>query len=186
MSFRIVRAAIAAEKESMLHEARLLLLLAGCSHRGDGSIEGFTKLAKLDFFLRYPVYFERAVKKLRRRPPEVPMLPHERNTVESKMIRFRYGPWDPRYRSWIGILTAKGLVNARGEGRGSVHLTLTESGRDVAETLALLPDFSDLAARANLVGQVAGGQTGNHLKELVYETVPEIGGMTWGEQIELV
>lgn len=184
MSFRIVRAAVAAEKESTLHEARLLLLLAGCSHRGDGSIGGFTKLAKLDFFLRYPVYFERVVKKLRRRPPVVPMQPHEHDTVESKMIRFRYGPWDPRYRSWIGILTAKGLVAARAEGRASVHLTLTEKGKAVAETLAQSPEFADLAERANLVGQVAGQETGNRLKTLVYETVPEIGGMTWGDQIE--
>ncbi len=184
MSFRIVRAAVATERESALHEARLLLLLSGCSHRGDGAIEGFTKLAKLDFFLRYPVYFERLVKKLRRRPVIVPMQPHERDTVESKMIRFRYGPWDPRYRSWIGILSAKGLVAARPEGRASVHLTLTDQGRAVAATLAQSPEFFDLAVRANLVGQVAGQETGNRLKELVYETVPEIGSMTWGEQIE--
>lgn len=184
MSFRIVRTAIAAERESTLHEARLLLLLAGCALRGDGAIEGFTKLAKLDFFLRYPVFLERVTRKLRRRPPAVPMQLHERDTVESKMIRFRYGPWDPRYRSWIGILTAKGLVIARPEGRSSVHLTLTDQGRAVAARLAQLPDFADLAARAEVVGTVLGRETGNRLKELVYETVPEIGGMTWGDQIE--
>ena len=186
MSFRIVRTAIAAERDSTLHEARLLLLLSGCSHRGDGAIEGFTKLAKLDFFLRYPVFLERVIKKLRRRPLAVPMQPHEQDTVESKMIRFRYGPWDPRYRSWIGILAAKGLVMARPEGRSSVHLTLTEQGRTVAETLARSPEFDDLAARAGLIGQVLGRETGNRLKQLVYETVPEIGGMTWGEQIDAV
>ena len=184
MSFRIVRTAIAAERDSTLHEARLLLLLSGCALRSGGAIKGITKLAKLDFFLRYPVFLERVVKKLRRRPPAVPMQPHARDTVESKMIRFRYGPWDPRYRSWIGILAAKGLVTARPEGRSSVHLTLTDRGRAVAATLAQSPDFADLAARAEVVGTVLGQETGNSLKELVYEAIPEIGGMTWGDQIE--
>ena len=91
MSFRIVRTAIAAERESTLHEARLLLLLAGCGLRGDGAIEGFTKLAKLDFFLRYPVYLERVVRKLRRRPPVVSLQPPERDTGEGREI----SDWSP-------------------------------------------------------------------------------------------
>lgn len=43
------------------------------------------------------------------------MLEFEAETVESKMVRFRYGPWDARYRSWIGVLTAKGVIVARSE-----------------------------------------------------------------------
>ena len=41
-------------------EARLLLLIEAFSRR-ENILEGRTKLAKLDFFLRYPIYFERAL-----------------------------------------------------------------------------------------------------------------------------
>ena len=41
-------------------EARLLLLIEAFS-RGIKTLEGRTKLAKLDFFLRYPRYFHRAL-----------------------------------------------------------------------------------------------------------------------------
>lgn len=184
MSFSIIRAAIAAERDSTLHEARLLLLIWACSKERDGAIEGITKLAKLDFFLRYPTYFEKVVQKIRRRPPAVPMQEYERATVESKMIRFRYGPWDPRYREWIGVLAAKGLILARPESRSAVHLTLTEKGKIIADGLASLESFSDLANRSLLVSHICGGLSGNKLKEYVYEVVPELGQMDWGEEIQ--
>jgi hypothetical protein len=49
------------EGDDSLHLGRLLVLLeAFGGRRGDQPIEGLTKLAKLDFLLRYPVYLERA------------------------------------------------------------------------------------------------------------------------------
>ncbi len=40
------------------HAARLLLLLSVCGV--SGRIDGLTKMAKLDFFARYPAFFETA------------------------------------------------------------------------------------------------------------------------------
>jgi hypothetical protein len=39
------------------HAGRLLLLLKFCGQRG--YIDGLTKLAKLDFFVRYPHFFDK-------------------------------------------------------------------------------------------------------------------------------
>ena len=108
----------------------------------------------------------------------------ETDTVESKMIRFRYGPWDARYRNWIGVLTAKGLIVARPEGRNTVHLSLTEKGQAVAAQVAELPDFHDLDARAKIVCSIVGNMNGTHLKDLIYEVVPELNKMPWGEEIK--
>ena len=79
---------------SLEGEARLLLLIAAFSRR-TRVLEGRTKLAKLDFLLRYPLYFERA---LHIRRPQLKPSPHlHQPDVESRMVRYRYGPWDPAY-----------------------------------------------------------------------------------------
>jgi len=185
MSLRIVDAAIETEQADQLHEARLLLLLNCVTKGGNGSVEGITKLAKIDFLLRYPLYFQRLINLLnveRNRKIRVPINEFETDTVESKMIRFRYGPWDPRYRRWIGILVAKGLADTYLQGR-TVHVRLTQNGAEIASRLAQAEDFRDLAARSELVAKTVGPRSGSWLKNTIYRVVPELTGMNWGEEI---
>ncbi len=184
MSLRIVESAVAAEQADALHEARLLLLLQQQADKGDGTVNGITKLAKMDFLLRYPLYFERLLRARYKRPPAVVMQPYERDTVESRMIRFRYGPWDRRYRRWIGLLVAKGLVDSFVSGR-TVHVRLTDRGKQVAGSIAQQADFADLNARTEQVSKAVGTMSGSALKDLIYRVVPELTGMNWGEEIQL-
>jgi hypothetical protein len=186
MSLRIIDAAIETEQANQLHEARLLLLLRYVTKNGEVSVDGIMKLAKIDFLLRYPLYFQRLVDRLntdRKRKIAVPIKEFESDTVESKMIRFRYGPWDPRYRRWIGILVAKGLADTYLQGK-TVHIKLTQRGTEIASTIAEAEDFRDLAERSELVAKTVGSRSGTWLKETIYEVVPELTGMTWGEEIE--
>jgi len=182
MSLRIVESAAAAEHDDALHQARLLLLLRQQADKGDGTVNGITKLAKMDFLLRYPIYFERLLRARYKRPPTVVMQPYERSTVESRMIRFRYGPWDRRYRRWIGLLVAKRLVDSYVSGR-TVHVRLTDRGRQVADSLAQLHAFADLSARTEQVSKAVGAMSGSAMKDLIYQIVPELTGMSWGEEI---
>lgn len=77
------------------HAARLLLLIRIC---GTASrIDGLTKLAKLDFFVRYPDFFEVASKT----PASGNTYKH---TIESAMVRHHYGPWDKRYYHVLSVL----------------------------------------------------------------------------------
>ncbi|MEG1452058.1 hypothetical protein [Brevundimonas sp.] len=66
MSLGLLKAAARAENNDGLHLMRLLILLRCADKRGrtPKPVEGITKLAKLDFLLRYPVYLERALLKL--------------------------------------------------------------------------------------------------------------------------
>src|SRR5262245_34423509 len=88
----------ALEEAGMSQEGRLLLLIeaftAGDSQEG---IRGLTKLAKLDFLLRYPTFLERALHARNRSTHSVKVKPFERLSVESRMVRYRFGPWDHRY-----------------------------------------------------------------------------------------
>lgn len=185
MSLTVLKAAADAENADGLHLARLLVLLRCADMRGKSKskpVEGITKLAKLDFLLRYPVYLERALVSLGKSAEGAAVLPRERTTVETKMIRFRYGPWDGRYRRWLSLLSARGLITLSMSGR-KIEIGLTDHGRALAEDLAARPVFHDLAVRGAVVVKTVGSMPGTKLKDFVYQIVPEITGMKWGEEI---
>ncbi|MBB1179228.1 hypothetical protein ABE444_09565 [Brevundimonas pondensis] len=184
MSLGVLKAAARAENTDGLHLMRLLVLLRCADKRGrtPKPVEGITKLAKLDFLLRYPVYLERALVARGKSPDAVHLSPRERTTVETRMIRFRYGPWDGRYRRWLSLLSARGLVTLSLSGR-KIEIGLTDAGRAVADDFAQRPLFADLAERGTLVVKTVGDMSAMKLKDFVYEIVPEITGMKWGQEI---
>lgn len=100
------------------------------------------------------------------------------------MIRFRFGPWDKRYRRWISLLVSKGLAHAYLEGR-TVNVKLTAAGSAVAARLAELEEFRSLAKRSQIVASAVGGYSATKLKDFVYKVFPEIVDMQWGRHIEL-
>ena len=77
------------------HAARLLVLLLRCGHGRRNRIQGRTKLAKLDFFIRYPAFLEKARNELRRRSSGLQEWTARGAEVEAPTIRDRYGPWIP-------------------------------------------------------------------------------------------
>ncbi|MCB2411118.1 hypothetical protein [Hymenobacter lucidus] len=190
MSLKIVKAAAQLEKQDDFHLARLLLLLNAYDKASKNSMEGITKLAKLDFLLRYPTCLDRVLKSqtkvnsIKAAARAQPIEENEIRTIESKMIRFRYGPWDDRYRRWIGLLVAKGLVIAFLDNK-TVNLKVTDVGHTVAEQLAEQSEFHQLSTRSELVVQLVGKMAATALKNYIYEIVPEITAMKWGDEISL-
>jgi hypothetical protein len=77
------------EENEPLHLARLLLLLRAFIKDEQSAIEGITKLAKLDFLLRYPTYFEAALVARGVKPRKVALPEFERNTIEASMVRYK-------------------------------------------------------------------------------------------------
>src|SRR3989304_7704696 len=86
---------------SPLGEGRLLILINAFT-TPTKSLEGRTKLAKLDFFLRYPGHLERALAILG--PAKISIPEEEQENIETKMVRYRFGPWDPSYFSLLGTI----------------------------------------------------------------------------------
>ena len=151
---------IAADDLLEFHAGRLLLLFRCCGTAG--RIDGLTKMAKLDFFVRYPQFFNTACKKLG--------LPSESvaQSVESSMIRFHYGPWDDRYYHVLAYLEAKGLISASKDNK-AFTLALTDQGKDVANELAKDASFATLVEQMKQVKKALGGKVGSTLKNLIYE-----------------
>jgi hypothetical protein len=164
------------------HVARVLILVTAFSRGTKGSLDGLTKLAKLDFLLRYPSYLERVLDE--RYKPLLAGLrpsPHERLALESVMIRYKYGPWDSRYYPVIGRLIGQGLVEPV-DGRGAVALRATDAGREAVK--ALSP-----AGWEVVIGRAAALKrgldlSGASLQKLIYKSFPEAVDRPWRSPID--
>jgi hypothetical protein len=179
----LLSAATKVEMDDAFHLSRLLLLLNAFAGRNrDEAIEGITKLAKLDFLLRYPSCLERALVAKRVNPQSAGVKDFERNSVESQMVRFKYGPWDFRYRRFLNILVGKNLAHVYLHGR-TVHLGITPNGRAVAERLAEHSEFEELKDRTRLL-KTHFDLSASTLVKFIYDTFPEIGTLRLGAPIQ--
>ena len=169
----IVEAVASLDGARELHLARLLVLLnAFAGDEGSQAVEGLTKLAKLDFLLRYPAMLERALAAKGHSTKGVLLEAHERHSVESAMVRYRFCPWDHRYREFLNILIAKGLAAIAVEGRKTI-ISLTPAGRDFARRLVADPMFEPYVRRAALLKRHFD-LTATNLMRFIYETFPEV------------
>lgn len=166
------------------HAARLLLLIRVCGVAG--RIDGLTKMAKLDFFARYPDFFE--VARAAIDPASVADRANRATAdeaVESAMVRHHYGPWDKRYYHVLAHLEAKRLITVTKDGN-SYRMALTTLGRDRAKALAARSSYGSLVARMGEVKKTFGGKTGTFLKDLIYRLFDEeVGRRPMGEEIRL-
>ena len=160
-------------------EARLLILIDTFT-TPTRSLEGRMKLAKLDFLLRYP---DRLRVALARRAPaeEWPSNIDARPTIEGRMIRYRYGPWDPAYFALLGRLVGRGLI-VPVPGTRSVTYRTTETGHQVASDLRANPHWDETSKLAVLLKRHFD-LGGTRLKEMIYEYFPDIARAGWGKTV---
>jgi hypothetical protein len=169
---------LAADDIVEFHAARLLLLILLCGVAG--RIDGLTKMAKLDFFSRYPEFFEAAAKGQANEVPSA--APAE--AVESAMVRHHYGPWDKRYYHVLAHLEAKQLIRVS-KVKKTYVIALTELGKERAQRLAEKVSFETLVVRMREIKKVFGSRTGSSLKNMIYSMFDtEVGRRPLGEMIE--
>lgn len=165
------------------HASRILLFISICGTKDKDTklprLDGLTKLAKLDFFIRYPAFLERAASSLKKQISPIS------KTLESKMIRYHYGPWDERYYHVIPYLEARGLLKiVKDPKHNQYKFYLTEEGNTIANALSMTTEFQSLLVIIKNVKMVLGSMTGSKLKQLVYELfVEEVKEKKLGEII---
>lgn len=161
------------------HQARVLLLVTAVSGADGHSrkVDGLTKLAKLDFLLRYPALGPVVLDDLNRTdsrlhlPPEPDASPTD---VEAPMIRYKYGPWDDRYYAVIGALIGRGLLRYAKSRRGGMAVAPTSAGRKAATLLANSTEWSSIAERSAAIAEASAGLTGHELKERIYDRLADL------------
>lgn len=159
-------------------EARLLLLVDAFSAGGE-HLQGRVKLAKLDFLLRYPRFYERAMRERGRKriqtDPEDPV-------IEERMVRYRYGPWDPAYYALIGRLLGRGLITTVPAGR-YIGFRVTEAGHETAQAIAETAAWEGTANRARTLRTEFHEHRGTWLQQFIYRVFPEVAGADWGHRL---
>lgn len=161
------------------HQARVLLLVTAVAEsRGHaGKLDGLTKLAKLDFLLRYPALAPEVLEGADQSDARLHLglgdvaAPTE---VEAPMVRYKYGPWDDRYYPVIGALIGRGLLRYAKGRKGSIAVAPTSSGRRLARELAGSPRWAEVNERSRVIAEAAAGMTGNTLKNLIYERLTDL------------
>ncbi len=166
------------------HAARLLLLVYLCGKEPGPYIEGRTKFAKLDFFLRYPGFLERAHAVL----PQTAGQNHafvatDTHEVEAPMVRYRYGPWDHRYRQFLFFLTARNLITIT-VSHTPERVKLRPAGTAAAARLAEMEQFQPLVRRCKAMQGNLATMSGTDLKNLIYDLFPEeVGDAPFHQEI---
>ena len=161
------------------HQARVLLLVdVVAAEPGHGrKLDGLTKLAKLDFLVRYPALAAVILDRLDEDDERLHVPIAERVTptdVEDPMVRYKYGPWDDRYYPVVGALVSRGLLRYTRGRQGSVALVPTTTGRRLAEDLRSDEAWGAIADRCKAVAQASTGLTGNALKKRIYERLADV------------
>lgn len=159
-------------------EIRLLLLIDAFSNQA-GGLQGRTKLAKLDFLLRYPAFFRRALAERHSPVGEAELL--EDNPIEQRMVRYRYGPWDPSYFAILGSLIGRGLVEVVPYDRGLGYKT-TDRGAALAAEMRRHPAWSTTGNAIALLRRHFN-LAGATLKRLIYEWFPEVREARWSDEL---
>ena len=171
------------DRDEDIHLARILVLLRAFQNPDRPAVEGITKLAKLDFLLRYPSALRKALIARGVSTQKIPVDDYEQLTIEARMIRYRYGPWDHRYRQFLNTLAARGLVTIRTDGQ-TIQIDLTETGNAIATELAQSPAFSRINERAVLLKKHLN-LGAKRLMEFIYEQFPELTSLEYNEGIDL-
>jgi hypothetical protein len=166
-------------------EARLLLLIDGFSRKGRNQprhLEGRVKLAKLDFLLRYPRHLLRVLEIVGVVLDDLRMLNPDEAPLDARMMRYRYGPWDPSYFAVLGSLIGRGLVEVHPlAGRSGFGYRTTDRGAGLAADLTSDASFTRTVARIQLLRRHLD-KTGNTLKDYLYQ-LPEVADASWREDL---
>lgn len=172
------------------HAARLLILIERCGKPQNSlvnpGIEGRTLLAKLDFFLRYPNYLKIAAEILGKENIYQKALKVEdqtSQTVESKMVRYKYGPWDFTYYPVIAYLVGKKLIDIDMKSNTEIF-RITGIGEEIVRQLLESGEYDDLVNRANAVYKLFNSYKGNRLKDFIYDNFPDVVQRKVGEMID--
>jgi hypothetical protein len=169
-------------------EARLLLLIDAFSRKNSDmprTLEGRVKLAKLDFLLRYPRQMQRVLARRQVKESvlaELQDLSTDDAPLDARMVRYRYGPWDPAHFALLGALLGRGLIEMipLPGGTGFGYRT-SERGAALADALRADEAFAPVVGRARLLRRHLD-LSGSTLKNLLYD-LPEVADASWHEEL---
>lgn len=168
--FRLIQSL---ENDNSTKLSRLLVLIYELSgEKHSKGVESVNKLAKLNFLMTSPILLRRIVYKPNA-ANKIVLSEHEINSIESKLIFYRYNPWDTGFRKLINILVAMGLTEIDIK---DIHynIVITQKGIQVVHELYKFKGFDEYRIRGKLINTYLGSYSDNYLKKFFNEKFPEL------------
>lgn len=164
-------------------EMRILILIREFSGSPSHprALDGRIKLAKLDFLLRYPKYLARVLRSRGATADDLDSIDTDQSPLQQRMIRYRYGPWDPSYYATLGSLIGRGLVDAVPVPKG-IGYRATAAGREVVESVLTDDSWTHVYDNTRLVKRHLD-LAGSTLKDILYAQIPEMTNADWHEEL---
>lgn len=178
LSLTPAKSPVTSDEIREFHAIRIIMLckILGTRNR----IDGLTKFAKLDFLVRYPRYAEILRSRLN---PDAKSSPTYASSITSPMVKYHYGPWDPRYYGLFAYLTSRRLLNVYATKR-TVTVQLTDEGKALANSVVEDPNFRETVTHMRQIRTDFHGYSGTKLTNLIYRHFQEeLSSVTKGENI---
>lgn len=180
MSRNLIETIITIDSDDTNNIIRMLILIyTFAGKNGTGKIEGISKLAILDFLLRYPVALDKVLENQELKGNKTinhkrfQLQSYEVNSIDAKMMKFNFAPWDFKYRRIVSILKAKDLIQVNLDGKKTV-LRIKSNGIDTAKKIQDLKDYEYLVVRCKIIKSVFGSWSQKKLIDMIYIVFPEI------------
>lgn len=110
MSISLIEQVIILDERDDLHLIRILILIYTLiGKKSEKTTIELTKLAKLDFLLRYPSALETTLNNLNKKK-DISITEAEKNNIETNILSFRFSPWSSDFRRLMVLLNAKILI----------------------------------------------------------------------------
>lgn len=180
MSRNLIETIINIDSDDTNNIVRMLILLDTFAGKNKiGKIQGITKLAILDFLLRYPAALDKVLEKQECEgnkvinKKRVILQSYEVNSIDARMMKFNFAPWDFKYRRIVSILKAKDLIQIDTEGK-KIVLGISTKGIDVSRKFNDLKNYEYMFVRCRIIKTVFGNWSQKRLIDMIYLTFPEI------------
>lgn len=166
-----------AEENPRFHMSRLIILISAF----DGHISGLSKLANLDFLLRYPAHAKAVLEHRHRSVSGMQILDHEMANIENGAVMYKYGPWDFRYKALLVSMAALNTIKLSMADR-AVSISLLEQGSCIANHLRNSPHWATVCARSEILHRHCN-ITGNALSHAILKACPSLTDIPLGGPI---
>jgi hypothetical protein len=180
LSRNLIETIINIDSDDTNNIVRMLILLdTFAGRKKNGKVQGITKLAILDFLLKYPAALDKVLEKQEREgnkainKKRVILQSYEINSIDARMMKFNFAPWDLKYRRIVSILKAKDLIQIDIEGK-KIVLGISNKGIDISRKLSDFNNYEYMAVRSRIIKTVFGNWSQRKLIDMMYLTFPEI------------
>ncbi|MDQ0090114.1 putative type IV restriction endonuclease [Paenibacillus anaericanus] len=173
MSISLIEQVIILDERDELHIIRILVLIYTLigAKKDKVTIE-LTKLAKMDFLLRYPSALDSALLNLYKQK-DVSITEAEKNNIETNILSFRFSPWSSDFRRLMVLLNAKSLI--KWEQRGKyLDIYHTPKGIELFKEVLKFKEFESMIKQSQAIKTNISNLSGLKLDSLLSKVLTEL------------